>query len=190
MIDKLVYAGVDRDQANRFADTLHHRSCPAREILFAEGEARPDIVYLLSGYVKVYRTNEAGEIEIQILAGKHNFVGCIEGILYGKPAQYTAECVTDCQLVVIDHHHQNQVKADKVTHLWMQDIIIRHLLSLTREKAELLPMKATDRYLYLRERHPQFMEHIPAGQLANYIGVRPQSLSRIKQNLKMEDVST
>jgi hypothetical protein len=48
----------------------------------------------------------------------------------------------------------------------------------------MLPLKARERYLMFRQRYPRFMEHIPAGIIANYIGVRPQSLSRIKQSLK------
>lgn len=184
MIDKLLYAGVDRGSAEEFADTLHHRASDAKEVVFSEGDELPDIVYLLSGYMKLFRTNESGDVEIHILAGARDFVGCIDAILYGSPARYTAECITDCQLVVIDHHHQQLVKQDHRTHAWLQDIIIRHLLSLAREKATMLPMKATERYVYFKNRHPIFTENIPAGLVANYIGVRPQSLSRIKNGLK------
>ena len=48
----------------------------------------------------------------------------------------------------------------------------------------MLPMKATERYLYFCERYPNFRDNVPAGIIADYIGVRPQSLSRIKQTLK------
>lgn len=185
IIDELVELGVDRETADCFANNLHVRSYSAKDTIFSEGDSLPDIAYMLSGYTRLYRTEENGDHSIKMFAAPRNFIGCIDAILYGRAAQYSADCITDCQLVVIDHHYQSVIKADKRTRLFLQDIIIRHLVALAQEKTDLLPLKATERYLYFQEHHPIFTKHIPAGLIANYIGVRPQSLSRIKQNLKL-----
>ena len=185
IIDKLVNVGVDRETADCFANTLHLRSYSAKDTIFCEGDYLPDVAYVLKGYVRLYRTEDNGDHSIKIFAAPRDFIGCIDAILYERPAQYSADCITDCQLIVIDHHHQSVVKADQRTRIFLQDIIIRHLVSLAQEKTDLLPLKATERYLYFKKHHPLFNQHIPAGLIANYIGVRPQSLSRIKQNLKL-----
>ena len=184
IVEQLVRVGVKRQEADQFADTLVHKSYDAKDLIFREGERLPDIVYLLSGYVKMSRTNERGDASISFFAGKHNFVGCIQATLYGQPAQYSAECITDCHAVVINHHRQANVKSNQRHHHFLHDIIVRHLMAVAKEKTALLPLKATERYLYFRERHPRFTEYLPAGLIANYLGIRPQSLSRIKQNLK------
>ena len=184
IVDKLVKVGVDRETAGAAVKNFVHRSYRAKERIFSQGDALPDLIYLLSGYVKLYSVNEEGDQTISIFAGQYDFVGCIQAILYNRPAHYTAECITDCQIVVINHHEQGLIKQNQRTQLFLQDIIVRHLYALMEEKTALLPLKATERYLYFRERHPEFTENIPAGLIANYLGVRPQSLSRIKQNLK------
>ncbi|MBB4079815.1 CRP-like cAMP-binding protein [Lewinella aquimaris] len=184
IIDKLVKVGVDRDLADCFARQLHQRRCRSKELLFTEGDALPDAFYILSGYVRLYSTDSSGDVMVKILAGPRDFVGCISAILYNKDSELTAECITDCTVVVIDQFHQSLVKNDLRTMTFLQDIAIRHLIALINEKSQMLPLKARDRYLYFMERHPKIMAHVPAGIVANYIGVAPQSLSRIKQSMK------
>lgn len=184
VIERLVRIGVDRHEATRFASNLAHRTYRAKDFIFNEGDKLPDIAYLLSGYVKLSDTNEQGETNVAIFAGKHDFVGCIQATLYKRPAQYSAQCITDCQVIVIDHHRQSVVKSNHRHHHFLHDIIVRHLIALSREKTVLLPLKAKERYLYFREHHPELTQHIPAGLIASYLGIRPQSLSRIKQSLK------
>lgn len=41
-----------------------------------------------------------------------------------------------------------------------------------------------DRYLSLLKRHPELLQHVPLKKLASYLHVTPQSLSRIRANLK------
>ena len=118
------------------------------------------------------------------MAGPGDFVACVEALLYDEASYYTAEAVTECQVAILDHHLQSTIKGNPAWLTILQDFVLRRVVQLAREKDEMLPMKATDRYLFFQERYPQFMDHIPAGIIANYIGVRPQSLSRIKHSLK------
>ncbi|WP_420459291.1 Crp/Fnr family transcriptional regulator [Neolewinella sp.] len=184
IVEQLLRHGARPEDARRLTEQLYRRGYSAKEVVFHEGDRNPPVVYLLSGYLQLYNTNEAGHNYVRILAGPGDFAGCVEGTLYNQPASYTIECVTDCQLAIIDNHLQNLIRQNPEWYQLLQDFILRRILSLSREKEVMLPMKATDRYLYFRERYPQFVSHIPAGVIADYIGVRPQSLSRIKQSLR------
>ena len=42
-----------------------------------------------------------------------------------------------------------------------------------------------ERYLSLLKRHPELLQNVPLKKLASYLSVTPQSLSRIRANLKM-----
>ncbi len=184
LIEGLLNLGVTKHYAECFAEGATHRSYQAKDDVFVEGDSHPYLVFILSGYMRLYVTDQDGEISTRLLAGPGKFVGCIVSLLYGKDAQYTAECITDCRLIVVNKNTIEEAKSKVETITVLQDIVVRHLIQMIREKATLLPLKATDRYLYFRERYPELKDRIPAGILANYIGVRPQSLSRIKQMLR------
>ena len=184
LIDKLLRSGLSQEHAEELGDRLHHRSVAAKQLLFEQEASHPDVIYILSGYIQLYTTDEQGEVSVRALAGPGDFVTCVEALLYDRPARYTAEAITDAHIAVVDRHLQAIIRGKLEWYLMMQDFILRRVLQLAREKDDMLPLRATDRYLSFRERYPHFVDHIPAGIIANYLGVRPQSLSRIKQSLK------
>ena len=184
LIEKVLRSGLDGAAAEELNDRLYHRSFRAKETIFSQGDSHPDVLFLLTGYVQLYTTDPEGNSSVRALAGPGDFVACVEALLYDQPSHYTAEAVTECQVAILDHHLQQTIKSNAVWQAILQDFVLRRIIQLAREKDEMLPMKATDRYLFFQERYPRFMEHIPAGIIANYIGVRPQSLSRIKHSLK------
>ena len=49
-----------------------------------------------------------------------------------------------------------------------------------------LVQNATERYLEFRKRYPSLAERIPQRYIATYLGVTPESLSRIKSVMKEE----
>lgn len=184
IIDTLLGQGVDQESAERFVSFLGHRTFPAKSHIFGEGDPLPPILYLLSGYVRLYVTDEEGNISTRLVAGPGEFVACVYATLYDQQAHFTCECITDCHVGIIDHHMMREIKQKDKSRLLMQDIFISRLTEMMQEKSLMLPLKATDRYLFFRERYPELIERIPSGIVANYIGVRPQSLSRIKHGLK------
>jgi CRP-like cAMP-binding protein len=47
-----------------------------------------------------------------------------------------------------------------------------------------LQYSAQERYLQLLEEHPQIIQQIPVKYVASFLGIKPESLSRIRKNLK------
>ena len=184
LVQQLLRHGAQPEDVQYLTEHLYRRSYSAKDIVFHEGDRNPPVVYLLTGYLQLYNTSESGQRYVRILAGPGDFAGCVEGTLYDQPASYSIECVTDCQIAIIGNHLQDLIRENPVWYRMLQDFILRRILALSHEKEEMLPLRATDRYLYFCERYPKFKENIPAGIVADYIGVRPQSLSRIKQSLK------
>ncbi len=184
IVEELVGAGLRRETAERFIAGLNRRGYAAKELFFSQGDERPRMAFVLSGYVRLYTTDQEGELSVRLIAGPGDIIACVVSAMYASPAFYSAECITDCQLMLIDPLLQSEIRKEVRFRLLMQEIIIRRLLEMMQEKAAMLPLKATDRYLYFMERYPAFLKHVPAATIANYIGVRPQSLSRIRQTLR------
>lgn len=184
MIEILLDNGIAEDRAQEFARSLRNRRFPPKHVIFSEGDQLPPVVFVLSGYVRLLVTNEDGDISTRYITGSGNFAGCIQATLYNDASCYTCESIGDCEVILIDQLLIREARKKDATLMMMQDIIIRRLIEMMQEKALMLPLKATDRYLFFRERYPKIVKEIPDGIVANYIGVRPQSLSRIKNTLK------
>ncbi|NJB86016.1 CRP-like cAMP-binding protein [Lewinella marina] len=184
IVDTLVRNGVDPASADKFVSFCGQQSYPAKTTIFGEGDNLPPILFVLSGYLRLYVTDEEGNISTRLVAGPGEFVACVYATLYDQLSHFTCECITDCRVGVIDQHVMREIKQKDKNRLLMQGLFISRLIEMMQEKSLMLPLKATDRYLFFRERYPELIKRIPSGIVANYIGVRPQSLSRIKQTLK------
>jgi len=71
------------------------------------------------------------------------------------------------------------------SHDWMNTgrMIAEEAYCFTRDRAlSLLTQTATQRYIELKEQHPNFVEQTSQFHIASYLGITPQSLSRIKKN--------
>ncbi|WP_116125374.1 Crp/Fnr family transcriptional regulator [Lewinella sp. IMCC34183] len=176
--------GISREGAENFAANLRPRAYPNKAIIFAEEDALPPVVFVLSGYLRLYVTDEDGELSTRYITGAGNFVGCIQATIFNDLSNYTCEVIGGAQVLLIDQQFIRSARQKESTRIVMQEIIIRRLIDMMQEKSLMLPLKATERYLFFRERYPDLADSIPAGIVANYIGVRPQSLSRIKNSLK------
>lgn len=93
------------------------------------------------------------------------------------------ECVTDCKLL--------RVKRDDVDILFAESIIlkdytIRYLENVFEEErariTELTTLPAEERYLKLLDKAPNIIQSVPLQHIASYLGIKPETLSRIRKN--------
>ena len=122
--EQLLRHGARPDDVRLLTNHLYRRSFSAKQAVFHEGDRNPPVVYVLSGYIQLYNTDEAGHNTVRILAGPGDFAGCVLGTLYNQPATYTIECITDCQLAIIDNHLQNVIRQNPEWYGMLQDFIL------------------------------------------------------------------
>ncbi len=184
IVDTLQHMGVSDDSIDRFVGKLRVRRFPAKQLLFSEGDVSPPIFYILSGHLRLYVSDDVGEISTRLLAAPREFIGCVQSAFFHKRSQYTCESIGDTRVIIIDPQILHDALNRDSTSVFLHQIVLQRLLDIAEEKSLMLPLKATERYVLFRERYPNLARDIPAGIIANYIGVRPQSLSRIKNMLK------
>ena len=56
-------------------------------------------------------------------------------------------------------------------------------IGLRKKTDNLTLLNAKERYLNLLKQRPKVIERIPQHYIASYLGIKPQSLSRIRKNL-------
>ena len=101
-----------------------------------------------------------------------------------KPSKYYWECVEDCILTISDQSFEEEIRAalprlDAV----FQNIAIEKINNAKEEWNQFVTSSPEDRYLNLLETKPVLLNRIPQHQIASYLGMKPQSLSRIRKRL-------
>jgi CRP-like cAMP-binding protein len=105
--------------------------------------------------------------------------------LNGQPSDYYLSCVEDCVLLSgtreqeKELHQQHPTLAHLTYGLMLQDYRkAEHYIALLNGH------KPEDRYLMLLETQPKLVNRVPLHLLASYLGVTPESLSRIRKRIQ------
>jgi CRP/FNR family transcriptional regulator, anaerobic regulatory protein len=94
------------------------------------------------------------------------------------------QCITDCELLRITHADaENSAK----TSITQKDYTIRLFQQIQEEDRErmddLATLTAEQRYVKLMKNSPNIIQNVPLKYIASYLGIKPESLSRIRREI-------
>lgn len=109
----------------------------------------------------------------------------------GKPSEYYWECSEDCILTISNKNFEQELRAmlpnlDAV----FQAIAIEKINTAKAEWIHFVTSSPEERYINLLEKKPLLLSRIPQHQIASYLGIKPQSLSRIRKRLVSKKLRT
>ncbi|MDR2221437.1 MAG: Crp/Fnr family transcriptional regulator [Flavobacteriaceae bacterium] len=166
------------------ADKVEHRELKKGDVLLDLGEVCDYVGFLKEGSMRMYYINEEGQdISFFFYLSGDVFTN-YEGVVSYTPSNMVLECLTPCQVTLIKRDdllalYNSSMEWQKVGRL-MSDAIF---LNAKKRIDFLLFLNPEQRYLDLLHHHPQILNSIPQKYIATYIGVKPQSLSRIRKRL-------
>lgn len=105
---------------------------------------------------------------------------------YGSPSPITIEAVTACELYCITKEDlENLCENSHVACNIVRKILTGHAAEAEESFTSLFECdRGMERYLAVLKRHPELLQNVPLKKLASYIHLAPQSLSRIRSQIK------
>lgn len=92
--------------------------------------------------------------------------------------------LTDCEVEYFDRDqiYSNYTKSLEVNKLG-RILVEQAYLRKAKREMEFLSKTAEEQYLQLIEQHSQYIQQIPVNKWARYLGIHPESLSRIRRKM-------
>lgn len=157
---------------------------PARTYLMQAGEVAQQCYFVVKGCVRVSILNLEGEDLSCYFATEGMFVSNYESFLTGVPSLYGLQALENCELLAIDRLgleelYRNTASGERIGRRMAEFFFIDVIQRLT----SFYTQTPEERYLAFMAASPQLLNRIPQHYIAAHIGVRPQSLSRIKRRV-------
>lgn len=152
------------------------------EFLFREGEICGFVAFTLKGCLRSFVLKNGKEYTL-FFHTEHQTFGDYESFQKRKPACFSSQAIEDSEVLIFDHRamafFEEAPGGQKLLRLVAEDLAFMlrdKLLSLAIDTPE-------ERYLQLLENEPQLLQRIPQYYLASYLGIEPESLSRLKRRV-------
>jgi CRP-like cAMP-binding protein len=173
-------------EINALIESMVIKEYPKGSFLVKEGQSNIDTYFVLTGCIRQYKLIDGNDITTNFFT-EEQWIISYELTENRIPSDYNLLCIEDSSVVV-----GNEQKAEEIfkqfPHL---EIVSRKIMeTVFLEQQNFLTSFITDkpeqRYLKLLKSRPDISQRVPQYDIASYIGVKPESLSRIRRKIQQK----
>ncbi|MBR9860973.1 Crp/Fnr family transcriptional regulator [bacterium] len=153
------------------------------DILLREGQVANNCYFTIQGCVRQYYLSDGDEHTTAFFIEEQS-IASMTSYLNRTPASHFLECVEDCTLAVLNFDKEKELydrypKYESLCRMSMEEDFGKQ----QERMAKFITSSPEKRYLDLLEYQPGLMNRVPQYVLASYLGVKPESLSRIRKRV-------
>lgn len=176
--------GAFTEEDFAFLETVFlSRALRAGEFLQRAGDLTTHGAFVATGCLRKYVIDARGKEHIVQFAPEHWWVGEGPGVPSGTPAQFFIDAVEDSNLLLFDAlSHQRAIERIPAYAAGFRDGLQRLAAAKDQRIVDALSESAEDRYEEFLKKYPSIALRVPQFMLASYLGVSPETLSRIRKN--------
>ena len=151
-------------------------------ILLEEGRFSHECYFIIKGCIRSYYINDGNEITTDIFTEDQS----VTPSAYGKKilSEYYLECIED----TIAGVGTPELETELFQKFPLLESLTRTLVEAIMSKqqdilAEFKMASPEERYLNMLKNRPDILQRVPQHQIASYLGIKPESLSRIRKRI-------
>jgi len=155
-----------------------------RQYLLQAGDVCRWIAFVSQGCLRLYTLDDQGKEHIQRFAIEGWWITDTASFEAGEPAAYNIDALEDSELLLLDHGSVEKLSsANPMWDQYYKRTLENDLKDALRRISDFVSASAEDRYMNFLRLYPDLFQRIPLHQIASYLGITPQSLSRIRREL-------
>lgn len=176
------YISLTEEEKNAINSLNVFRSVKKGTTLLKEGQKSNDAYFVLKGCIRTYYIIDGEE---KTTAFYTEMEGLTPNCVISKaPSDYYISCVEDCILTVTTPEMEAESfkqfpRFESLCRLLSEEVLAKQRISFD----EFITSSPEQRYLNLLQKRPDLIRRVPQHQLASYLGMKPQSLSRIRARI-------
>lgn len=179
---KVQLTSTEREQIASF---FRFKKLRKRQFLLQEEEVCKDFTFISQGLLKSYSLDEKGNENINLFGWEGWWIADFQSFLFQTPATLAIEAIEDCELLLLSRVTYDQMLDEvPVMERYFRLVYEKSLAIKDQRLVYAQTYSAEEKYLHLMETYPELVKRIPQSLLASFLGLTPETFSRIKHKKK------
>lgn len=156
-----------------------------RQYLLQEGDVARYTAFIVKGAARMFSVDEKGHEHVVRFALENWWISDLESFNQLTPSRYHIEMLEDTDLLLISNEQlQELTEKSPAFDLMVKTQNNRTSVATQKRIHAAISMTAEERYEDLLKTNPQFIQRFPQNMIASYLGISPETLSRIRNPVK------
>lgn len=175
------HISLTKAECDHFISLLEFKKIPAKQLLLNAGEICKHSSYVISGCLRGYMVDKDGFEHVLNFAPQDWWIGDMQSMINQVPGNLNIEALFETEVLMLSKEHQENLylKIPKFERFF-RIITEKSLIAYQQRLMDNLSLTAQERYLKFCSTYPTLINTIPQKQIAAYIGVTPEFLSKLK----------
>jgi len=157
-----------------------------RQYLLQEGDVCRQMAFVAKGLLRTYNVDDKGDEHMSVFGWEGWWLSDLNSFLSGEPAVFNVDAIEDSELLMISRaDYEALTIAVPVMDRYFRILYQNSLVTKERRLMSSITHSAEEKYVQLAESNPKIIARIPQNLIASYLGIAPETLSRIKKNLAL-----
>ncbi|MCU0468540.1 MAG: Crp/Fnr family transcriptional regulator [Arcicella sp.] len=159
-------------------------SIPRNTVLDEQTKTPEYLYFISSGYMRLFYYDQNGDEQTTFVCSPNGFITPFLSFIHQTQASENVECITDCDIFRITNNNLKKLIDESESFKAFSLIIFEQAMASTAQRAnDLATLSAEQRYKKLMANQPLLIQNIPIQYIASYLGMKPESLSRIRRQI-------
>jgi CRP-like cAMP-binding protein len=155
-----------------------------RQYLLQQGDVSKYTAFVEKGLLRSYVIDDKGSELIMQFAPEGWWIGDMYSSITGEPAEHSIDAIEDSELLLLTNQaHEELLKHAPVFERFFRLLLQNSFIALQRRLRGNIIQTAEEKYKNFIRLYPNIAQRVPQHNIASYLGITPESLSRIRKQI-------
>ena len=182
---------IPKEEVSHCSNFYEPKKVVKNEFLLQEGDVCNATYFVEKGLLRMYSIDKNGKEHIIQFAPEKWLISDRSSLYFNEKSKYYIEAVEDSEVLLLKNDFFSNISLSFPNSAGNNDLLLqKHIRNLENRVNSLLAETAEERYMNFIKMYPDILLRVPQWMVASYLGITPESLSRVRKELARKNFQT